>query len=843
MVKVDSKKTIRMVSGRFMKVNKGRNIIVIIAIIMTTVMFTTLFTAAASVVKSRQQHEMRNTMDSAHISVQDMTKEQFDKVRTYENIEKYGYTIFLTLAENKELNQTQTEIRYADENGAESFLSLPTKGRLPEKENEIALSTITLDQLGIPHKVGGKVTLVYTTSGKKKVGHFILSGYWKGDPLFMAQQAWISKAFCLKSSKKATEVSLEKGDYEGGYSIAIWSGNIYKLNQYAEEIETRYDLADTSARTSVNPAFEMFMGEDGFPVGSLALILGIIFLSGYLIIFNVFNISVNNDIKAYGLLKSIGATGRQLKIIVRRQALYLSVIGIPLGLVIGFFIGKAMTPFLLADIASSAVDKVNVLTVANPWIFVVSALFALCTVWIGCIKPCREAAKLSPIEAIRLSNPRLSKNVRKTRKTVSPIRMATSNVRRTWKKAVVVILSLSLPIIVLNAAYTISSSFDFDEYTDIYISSDIEVAGHTHNLQSSNLHAITPTFMAEFRQNKDITSAAYVYDTETTHHLNNKGYSNLKKIIEKRKELGYLKGYELEQELKMLESREVTTHILGINRAAFDKMTFLGKKCNWKQFQSGDYVILGSQESGLGNYYDPGDKVKLNYGDGKERERVVIAVGSAPYTMRYPFGSGTYFDYTFYVPEQEYLSVKGREGAMMVGLDVKEGADAKVNRQLTQFIEDTEHSLYINSRADIKDACSGFINKYYVTLGMLCLVLFFIGILNFFNTSAVSILTRRKELSLLEAVGMTKRQILEMLISEGVLYSIAALIIADTAGILAASSIIKRTVGKAFFFHLDATILPSIIAMPLLLAIAFAVPIYNYRKMCRETIVERIRNS
>ena len=66
-------------------------------------------------------------------------------------------------------------------------------------------------------------------------------------------------------------------------------------------------------------------------VAALALLIG---FTGYLIIYNVFQISVTNDIRFYGLLKTIGTT-RQLRRVIRHQALALSLAGIPLGLAAG----------------------------------------------------------------------------------------------------------------------------------------------------------------------------------------------------------------------------------------------------------------------------------------------------------------------------------------------------------------------------------------------------------------------------------------------------------------------------------------------------------------------------
>ena len=205
MVLVNSRKTIWLLTRRFLKINRGRNIIAVLAVIMTAVMFTASFTAAVSVLRSTMNQEMRTSMDSSQISVQDLTEEQFRQISQYDKIKEMGYTIFLSVAENEELQTISTEIRYADENGARSYQCLPTQGTLPQGEKEAAVSTIVLDLLGVPHKIGSTVTLTYSASGKQITEDFRLSGFWKGDPLPKAQMVWVSRDYCLAHMKTATE--------------------------------------------------------------------------------------------------------------------------------------------------------------------------------------------------------------------------------------------------------------------------------------------------------------------------------------------------------------------------------------------------------------------------------------------------------------------------------------------------------------------------------------------------------------------------------------------------------------------------------------------------------------
>lgn len=116
-----------------------------------------------------------------------------------------------------------------------------------------------------------------------------------------------------------------------------------------------------------------------------------VILAGYLIIYNIFNISVKTDIRAYGLLKNVGTTGKQLKKIVRMQAWRLSAIGIPIGLLCGYLAGLCMAPSLTADaeISAQAGKTAQTVVSANPLIFLAAILLTLLTVYLSSLQACK----------------------------------------------------------------------------------------------------------------------------------------------------------------------------------------------------------------------------------------------------------------------------------------------------------------------------------------------------------------------------------------------------------------------------------------------------------------------
>src|SRR5699024_7353642 len=150
-------------------------------------------------------------------------------------------------------------------------------------------------------------------------------------------------------------------------------------------------------------------------------------------IYNVFQISVTNDIRFYGLLKTIGTTPRQLGWIIRQQALTLSLAGIPLGLVLGWLIGGQITPAIVSQL-----DGIVPVTSVNPEIFVRAALFSLVTVLLSRPRRGRMAAKVSPIEAVRYTEGgTIKRKTKKGRKGVSLLSMAWANLGRSRGKTAV----------------------------------------------------------------------------------------------------------------------------------------------------------------------------------------------------------------------------------------------------------------------------------------------------------------------------------------------------------------------------------------------------------------------
>lgn len=157
---------------------------------------------------------------------------------------------------------------------------------------------------------------------------------------------------------------------------------------------------------------------------------------------------------------------------------------------------------LIIDMSSYQEGVVN--TSLNPFIFIGAALFSLFTVYISTRKPGKIAASISPVEAVKYTD--ISADVKKKRKKSTDggklYKMALSNLGRNRKRTVLVIISLSLSIILLNSVVTLTESFDLDKYLATFVDTDFLTANarYFNNEYHSPDERISESFISEIEK-------------------------------------------------------------------------------------------------------------------------------------------------------------------------------------------------------------------------------------------------------------------------------------------------------------------------------------------------------
>ena len=638
----------------------------------------------------------------------------------------------LAVAENEELKKRQTEIWYAnDEREAELMFSLPTTGRMPEAADELATDTIVLEKLGVPAKLGELVTLKYSIGGEQHSDTFKLVGTWQGDIIMPASQVWLDRTYV---EEMLSRYDLRDEEIVGTINADVNFANSWNIESKLQKVitDSGYSLDDISY--GVNWAY---VGGSSMAIGTvsgLVAVLLMIMLCGYLIISNEFLISVTKDVRFYGLLKTIGTTGKQIKVLIRRQAFLICLMGIPVGLLFGSVIGGQLTPYVMG-ILNTNVIKVTL----SPWIFVFSAFFSLATVFISIQKASRLAAKVSPIEALRVSEsePR-GKRKQKRSTTISLWNMAMENVKWSPKKVGMVTLSLSLSLIILNGAYSLANSFNMEEYLSGMISHDF-VVGDVSWFNVYATYASQETLDEDFFQalssQQGIESLERIYFSEKYGELD----ENWEGIAEQAQETLGISGDYLAYMKEDLDQGTGIYHVYGVDDAVWEDFTLWEGTIDLEKLHSGNYVVVSAYDTeGKIRVYHVGDKVSVFDSDGGSRTCEVLAVADIPY-----------------------------------------------------------------------------------------------------NTSITSVLARRRELAMLQSIGMTVKQQRRMLMTEGLIYTLLTAAFTWTVGTGLGMGALSLLLDRSPSF----TILPSVVCMPVLLFLSLLIPALCQKSINRKSVVERMRET
>lgn len=822
---------LKLLAKRSLKAQK--NTIAVLAIMLATLLFTSLFTIAISLQTAMQESNMRTTGTSAHAGIKRLSWEEYEKLSSDTGIKDIGYSIIIGNAVGDDFNKTPTELRYGDETYLELTFNTPDTGHLPEQKNEIATSRIVLDAMGLPDKVGTQMELTFTTDTDTFTDTFTLCGIWDGDAVAYRQTMLLSKAYAEQVAP------VIHGETDGttppvgtGYIDAVMMmPTAWNIEKQALEVTSKYGLDE---RVSINDAYQMATVNLS---SMLPLVTGIavIFIAGYLLIYNVFYISIAQDIRFYGMLKTLGTTARQIRKIVYKKAIKLSLMGIPIGLLLGWPIGRLLLP----AIVNMLTDDIRVITTVNPLIFLVAIVFSAITVFISCQKPAILAAKISPMEALHYIEQTGGKKKQRRSKHISTMMMAKNNLTRNKKKVMIVTLSFVLSIVLLNSVYTYVTSFDFDKFVADFSLTDFTVSDTTviNNYAPYNTANVSQDFISQTESLHGLEDIGNIYLWTSKQPLSENDLARLQELSASSSDIANeLENYRVRQEHGV--------NVYGLDDFPTEYVQVLDGELNTEQWKAGTGVYvtpLRMMGDGSLCLYKPGDQISVTQLDGTNKVYDVLAVVRIPSALQTPLQVDMGLDYIF--PTNELLGnmVPADQPAMKTIFNVDHEHQLATENWLKNYTKNTDTSLDYLSKVTLRQNFDRMINMFRLVGGTLCAILALIGILNFINSITTSILSRYREIAMLQSVGMTGWQVKQILIYEGIGYSILGLLGSLILSVIASLTVVRMMGVELTYFTWHFTLLPVFLCIIPLLLITAIVPLVCYNKMAQKTVVERLR--
>ena len=882
-MKVSNRKCVRRLSLRTLRANRTRNLIAVLAIALTTVLFTTLFTIAMSINDGFQQSNFRQVGGFSHGGFKYLTEEQFETLREDPLIREWGLRRFLGMPYDEPFNKDHVEVGYSDANEAHWMFCDPVEGRLPQEgTNEAATDTHVLELLGVEPELGAAFTMTFEVDGHETTQTFTLCGWWERDDAVVASHVLIPQSRVEAVLDEVGVTPPGEDGMTGTWNLDVMLNSAMHIERDLNQILENHGYqseslaeGDNYIRTGVNWGYTGAQLSGNIDLSTMLMIVFVLLLiifTGYLIIYNVFQISVTNDIRFYGLLKTIGTTPRQLRRIIRQQGLMMSVVGIPLGLVIGYLVGGQLTPVIVAQL-NGVVSVVSV----SPLIFLASALFSLITVLLSCRKPGRMAAKVSPVEAVRYTEgSNLKTKAKRRKKGVSLLAMAWANLGRSRGKTVITVLSLALAVVLLTMTVTFTNGFDMDKYISNFTASDFIVA------DAGQFQTGGEIFNSDMALSEDVIEAVKAQGGITE---GGRVYGRTSAVQEFVTEDYYRQANSRWNTPEQLDSmlhfmdRDAdglladTAQLYGMERFALDQLKVLEGDITKLYEPGGRYVAAVYSEDDYGtpdmdsHWARLGDTVKLQYVEEfeyynpntgevygeeipenapvasravqyREAEYTVAVLVSVPMPLSYRY----YGSDEFVMNDQTFLQDTGTDCIMYYAFNTTEEANAAMEGFLADYTENQNPQYDYESKATYAAEFENLRSMFALMGGVLSFIVGLVGVLNYFNAILTGIITRRRELAVLQSIGMTGGQLKRMLVYEGLLYALGAVALSALL-VLAFAPLGSQALENLFwFFTYRFTISPILILAPVFVLLGCLIPLAVYRTVSRHTIVERLRD-
>lgn len=827
----NNRSVLKLLAKRSLKASK--NTIAVLAVMLATLLFTSLFTIAVSLETAMQESNMRTIGTSAHAGVKRLSWDEYERLSADAGVRDVGYSVIIGNAVGDSFYKTPTELRYGDTAYADLTFNFPDTGRLPEQRNEIATSRIVLAAMGLPDEIGTQVELTFVTDTDTVTDTFTLCGIWDGDAVAYRQTMLLSREY----TEQVAPVIYGETD---GSTPPVGTGYIdcvmmmpteWNIEKQAFEVTSKYGLEE---RVSINDAY----GTATVDLSSLLpLVAGIavIFTAGYLLIYNVFYISIAQDIRFYGMLKTLGTTAGQIRKIVYKKAIKLSLIGIPMGLLLGWPIGRLLLPFIV----NMLTDDIRVVTTVNPMIFLVAIVLSLSTVFVSCRKPAALAAKVSPIEALRYVEQTEEKKKQRRSRHISTAMMAQNNLGRNKKKVTIVTLSFALGIVLLNSVYTYVTSFDFDKFVADFSLTDFTVSDTTviNSYSPYNTANVGSDFVNQAESLSGLEDIGSVYMWTSKQPLSESDLARLQELAASSSDVANELG-------NYMVRQEHGVNVYGLDDFPAEYIQVLEGELDTELWKAGNGVyVTPMRMMGDGSLclHRPGDRISVQQLDGTSKVYEVLAVVDIPKALETPLQVDMGVDYIF--PACEFMGnmVPADWSAMKTIFNVEDEHLPAAENWLKNYTTNTDTALDYFSKVTLRRSFDGMINMYRLVGGVLCAILAQIGILNFVNSMTTSILSRHKELAMLQSVGMTGRQVKRMLMYEGIGYSALGFFCSLILSALGSLTVVRMMGAKLSYFTWYFTLTPVFLCIiPLILITAF-VPLVCYNKMAQKTVVERLR--
>lgn len=784
----DTSKIIKRISNKSLNSNRKRNLFTILTIALASALLSAIVLYGFGV----SQKTENDNAGTAQIVYHALSEQQGQELYHQDEIAWVGEFVN---AFSEPVNHSMVNFMYAN---AEMLKSqkMGYSGELPTEKNEIVVQKSFLDSLGYSYELGQIIKIPFSDG---KTHDFRLTGILDVETGDIGQYtAIISKE--LVKQQYGNEASF---DFYIGLTDAKHLSE-EEATEYANALAATLNISDenTIIRSTY---FNLRDNRDGRTDMLFYLLIGFITLIGSgIVIYSIFYISIASNIRDYGQLRTIGTTKKQIKKMVYREGKLLSAIGIPIGLVLGNVIGYFLIPdgwYWLTTLCVTAGV----------------GLFTLFIVMFSISVPAKKAAKVSPMEALRYSS--YEGNLKQSsvlHRKIGPASLARMNLSRQKRKSVLTICSLSFGGLLVILISTMLLSYDavaeakgqdfpvgeFDirlNANQSFDTADVSLAG----LQQQSL--FNDDFISAVESIDGVTGIKRWYFTDAQYRVNGQSRK-------------WIQGFSKDEQ-QNLEKNVIAGTV------DYDELV-----------ASNGIVLLDKTREIYEMEADLGDTVEVDY------ENASGEVVTRTYTIMGIVSDYAYsgFQKCFTLPEQLMNEATGQDCTSTVSIITDTDNLDAIEANLYQLI-DGNSGMVIKT---LEDSVAYYNMNQRIGFGALLIVAIVVvcfSFINLVNTTITNFLSRKQEIGMLQAIGLSKKQLIKMLRHEGLIYSAFAMFVTLVLGTGLGFVCVQvcKSMNPYFFYSFPWPVI--LIYLAILLIVQMILISYTTGTLKKQSLVERMR--
>lgn len=795
--------------------NKNRNRIVAIAIVLTTMMMTMVFTTALALKSYFYQQSLKEIGTYAEASYKSISFDEYETLAQSGWFDDISYTFFVGSGASSTFSDYIVEFRYTEDKAAKwNFCELKT-GHLPREKNEIVIDDLFMEYMGREYQVGDTISVDLVIDQQIINHEFVVSGIFAGNNVLGVSMAYVSYSFAQEESggfnHDLIDAFCRLDETDGAYDYLLDAWNQCGLSG-VPSIGVNWVLEES--------------GIGGTGIALICVVILIIIIAGYLMIYNIFYISIVNDMQYYGRLKLIGMKNYQIRKMVVRQVVNICAYSIPIGLLLGWIIGTKSLPVILKlmGISSSYIETFY------PSIFVYSFLFVIFTVFVSLRKPLKLLRKIQPMETVKyLGNMNVKKEIHSKGK-FSIAKFAYRNINRDKKKSGLLILSLTLVMTLFVISSNLVHSVNFEEFFKNTISNDIYIATSDF-FDGGEAESLDEDFVEKCCSLPGVSSASKYYMKSSIHFLSTNAVKELSSAYDK----DVFKKDAIEEyiaELLTMPNVSTSENRYYFERHEVEALDVVEGEIDYDELLQNDYVIVCNRigETDGTSVYHSGDKIMLydwnentsveklsdgsfRYDNLSEKEYTVMAVVEAKASiMNYNTG----FVLNTILPAEKAEDDKDVL-LYSIGLDVND--ISKTTVQIDKIRDYNSSDIAYVTMDEKKQEYSNLKMIFVLLTGGITLIIGLMSIINFLNQCITGVIERKKELATLHAVGMTDKQMVTMLELENGYLMFVSIISGYIIGTCVSAIVFKNLNASLKWLVYDNVIYPAVILTVILIVV------------------------